>query len=113
MHRIGLCVVIAACTNTSSELRRMPAVAAPPVERTVPHEPVKTTPRELFEDFTRPDGALLDKYRHGATFTATTKTVGVEEDGTPVVWIDVDGENLITLDFEAPAPADLRAGAEL
>ena len=118
MHRIGVCVVIAACTKTSSEPRRMPEVAAAPavVERTLPRAPVKTTPRELFTDFTRPDAdgvALIDKYRHGATFTATIKTVGIEEDGTPVVWIDVDGENLITLDFEAPAPDGLRAGAEL
>ena len=77
--------------------------------------PVHTTPRELFDDFTRPDAdglALADKYRNGATFTATIKTVCAEEDGKPVVWIDVDGENLMTLDFDE-APASLQVGGEL
>jgi hypothetical protein len=78
--------------------------------------PVQTTPQRLFDDFTSPhtDGmALLDKYRDGATFTATIKTVGAEEDGRPVVWIDVDGENLMSLEFDDPAPRDLRAGGQL
>ena len=75
-----------------------------------------TTPKQLFDDFTSADTdglTLLDKYRDGARFTATIKTVGAEDDGKPFVWIDVDGENLMSLDFEDPAPRDLEAGTEL
>ena len=75
-----------------------------------------TTPKQLFDDFTSPDTdglVLLDKYRDGATFTATIKTVGADEADKPVVWIDVDGENLMSLDFDDPAPRDLVAGAQL
>ena len=74
--------------------------------------PVSTTPKDLFDDFTRPstDGlALLDKYRDGATFTGTVKTVGVEESGKPVVMIDVDGNNIISLDFLDPSPVNAKA----
>jgi hypothetical protein len=56
---------------------------------------------------------LLDKYASGATFTATIKAVGVEDDGRPVVWIGIDGDNVMTLDFADPAPGDLRPGARL
>jgi hypothetical protein len=112
MMRVWLCLALAACANKPSE---PPRVTEPP-RRPERHGPVHTTPYELFCDFTRPDAdglALLDKYAGGATFTATIKTVGVEEDGTPVAWIDVDGENMITLDFAAPAPAGLEPGATL
>jgi hypothetical protein len=73
----------------------------------VPHAggPVKTTPRDLFADFTRPDAdglALLDKYRDGATFTGMLKTVGEDETGRPVLMMDVDGKNIISLDFIDP-----------
>ncbi|HTL38588.1 MAG TPA: hypothetical protein VL326_35905 [Kofleriaceae bacterium] len=70
--------------------------------------PVKTTPRDLFADFTKPDAdglALLDKYRDGATFTGMLKTVGEDETGRPVLMMDVDGRNIISLDF-----ADATAG---
>lgn len=103
MRVVVLCAALVACAKTSAE----PA----PVPR-----PVHTTPRALFRDFTNPAAdtlVLADKYRGGATFTATIKTVGAEQDGTPVVWIDVDGENLMTLDFAGPAPAGLRAGGRI
>jgi len=64
--------------------------------------PVKTTPRALFADFTQPDAdglALLDKYREGATFTGMLKTVGEDESGRPVLMMDVDGRNSISLGF--------------
>jgi len=118
MKRLVLCLGLAACATKPSD-RQPEARAAPPqapADRTHTRGPVKTTPRELFADFTRPDAdgvVLLDKYRDGATFTATIKTVGAEEDGTPVVWVDVDGENLLTLDFADPAPRGLQAGAQL
>ena len=104
---VGLIVLAyaAACTRSAAE---PPPRAAP--------GPVRTTPHQLFEDFTRPDAdglVLLDKYRDGVTFTATIKTVGVEEDGRPVVWIDIDGENLLTLEFARPPPGALVPGAAL
>src|SRR5262245_9643001 len=114
MPRFVLCLAVAAC---AMEPRREPPTRAPAPERLARPPcrwgPVATTPRELFADFTRPDAALLDKYAGGATFTATIKAVGAEEDGSPVVWIDVDGENLITLDFAKPAPQGLRTGEQL
>jgi hypothetical protein len=78
-----------------------------------PHGPLNTTPQELFEDFTGPDGALLDKYRHGARFTGTIKTVGVQDDGSPVVWIEVDGEIVMSLEFATPPQQPLHAGGQL
>ena len=104
---VGLVVLACAagCTRSAAE---PPARAAP--------GPVRTTAQQLFQDFTRPDAdglALLDKYRDGVTFTATIKTVGVEEDGRPVVWIDIDGENLMTLELVDPSPGGLVPGAAL
>ncbi|HEY5923382.1 MAG TPA: hypothetical protein VIV11_17000 [Kofleriaceae bacterium] len=110
------CLVLLACTKTSEPAPRGPAARAARMRHHAPQRgPVLTTPQQLFADFTRPDAdgiALLDKYRHGATFTATIKTVGTDEAGTPIVWIDVDGENLMTLDFAEP-PQALQAGTQL
>lgn len=69
---------------------------------------VKTTPRELFADFTRPDVdnlALVDKYRDGATFTGMLETVGEDENGRPILMMDVDGRNIISLAFIDPRQA--------
>ena len=118
--RLAVCVVLLACAKptepAAGPIARSPADRAARMRHHAPRRgPVHTTPQQLFEDFTRPDAdglALLDKYRDGARFTATIKTIGSEEDGTPVVWIDVDGENLMTLDFAEP-PADLEVGGEL
>lgn len=113
MIRLVLCVVLAACANARSEPTRGP------VETALHHHrrgPVQTTARELFADFTQPDAdglVLLDKYRDGARFTATLKTVGVDDHGLPIGWIDVDGENVMALDFASPPPPGLRAGAQL
>ena len=65
--------------------------------------PVLTTPQRLFDDFTK--AHALDRYREGATFSALVKTVGEQEPGKPIVWVDVDGENFITLEFAPPPPA--------
>jgi len=117
MNGLVLCLALAACaTNPREHPPEAGAVTHAPKAHPPTRGPVHTTPRELFVDFTRPDAdgvLLLDKYRDGATFTATIKTVGADEDGTPVVWVDVDGENLLTLDFADPAPGNLRAGARL
>lgn len=123
MKGLVLCLALAACATKPSD-RPPEARAAPTRHRAQPTRgpaqpmrgPIKTTPQALFADFTRPEAdgwVLLDKYRDGATFTATIKTVGTEEDGTPVVWVDVDGENLLTLDFADPAPRNLQVGAQL
>jgi hypothetical protein len=104
-------LVLVGCASPRGEPSRRRATDRPPARG-----PVITTPKQLFDDFTSPnsDGmVLLDKYRDGAQFTATIKTVGAEDDGKPFVWIDVDGENLMSLDFDDPAPRDLRAGTQL
>lgn len=121
MKRVVLCLALVGCMKESPERAGRPvdsAVAGDPHDPVRPVRPVRTTPRQLVEDFTRPEAdglALLDKYAGGATFTATIKTVGREEDGTPVVWVDVDGESVLVLDFAPPPPPlqDLRPGVLL
>ena len=71
------------------------------------HSPVFTTPQRLYDDFTK--AHALDRYRDGATFTALVKTVGEPEPGKPLVWVEVDGDNFITLEF-APPPPPVQAG---
>jgi hypothetical protein len=113
MKGLALCIVLAACASPRSEPARRHHERAEPRR---PRGPVHTTPKQLFDDFTSPDGdglGLVDKYRDGATFTATIKTVGAEDNGKPVVWIDVDGENVMSLDFDEPSPRDLHAGGQL
>jgi hypothetical protein len=116
MKRVVLCAILIACAKPSepSAAPRGPAERAARMRHHAPHRgPVRTTPAQLFADFTRPDGfALHDKYRNGATFTATVKTIGRDDDGTPLVWVDIDGENLMTLDFAEP-PDDLEVGGQL
>jgi hypothetical protein len=95
MRTVFLLVLLAACTTQHKA--HVPVAGA-----------VKTTPRELFADFTRPDAdglALLDKYREGATFTGMLKTVGEDETGRPVLMMDVDGRNIISLNFIDPRQA--------
>lgn len=100
--------------NTDASQRVSQPVAS---MRRTPHRlgPVETTPRALLDDFTRPDAdriALVDKYAGGVSFTAIVKTFGIDEQGASVVWIDIDGENVMSLEF-ARRPEGLRAGALL
>jgi hypothetical protein len=70
--------------------------------------PVKTTPAALFDEFTKPgvDGmALLDKYHDGATVSAKVALKGHEEDGKPILWIPLDGNKHISLDYTDVAKA--------
>jgi hypothetical protein len=70
--------------------------------------PVKTTPQALFEEFTKPgvDGmALLDKYHDGATVSAKVSLKGHEEDGKPILWIPLEGNKHISLDYTDVAKA--------
>jgi hypothetical protein len=83
------------------------AAPAPAAAPEAAGTPVATNPKDLFAEFTKPDTdgmALLDKYRPGATFTAKIKSVGAEEDGTPVIMLDVDGKSMISVKFTDPAP---------
>jgi hypothetical protein len=115
--RLLWCVALVACATKSAEpSTRTPEARAARMRHYAPQRgPVRTTARELFEDFTRPsaDGLeLLDKYREGARFTAIVRTVGVDETGQWVVWVDIDGENVMTLDFAEP-PTNVTVGGEL
>jgi hypothetical protein len=109
---LALLVSIAGCKDHHPEATANaappPTRSAPKLEAPKPGGPLKTTPRELFADFTKPDAdglALLDKYRDGATFTGMLKTVGEEENGRPVLMMDVDGRNIISIDFTNPDQA--------
>ena len=69
--------------------------------------PVKTTPKDLFADF-GPNSPLkgmdlIDKYRDGATFTGTVTQTMTEGDGSPIIWVDVDGKAHIDVKFADPA----------
>ena len=70
--------------------------------------PVKSTPKDLFADFSDPnaDGMkLLDKYHDGATFSGKVSVKGAEETGKPILWIDIDGKNHMSLDYTDVAAA--------
>jgi hypothetical protein len=70
--------------------------------------PVKTTPKDLFAEFTDPkaDGmALINKYHDGATFSGKVSLKGAEETGKPILWIDLDGKNHMSLDYTDVAQA--------
>jgi hypothetical protein len=107
--RTAILLALLVATGCKDHHPEATANAAPPVKRSAPTleaprtgGPVKTTPRDLFADFTKPDAdglALLDKYRDGATFTGMLKTVGEDESGRAVLMMDVDGRNIISLDF--------------
>ena len=111
------CSLVLSMTACKKQQAEGTANASPSAHRVAPATtaeaptaggPVKTTPKDLFADFTKPDAdglALLDKYRDGATFTGMLKTVGAEETGKPVLMMDVDGKNIISLDFTNPDQA--------
>lgn len=112
--RMKALVLGAACLVACAQPSPPPASSSvPPPAAKHPVGPVKTTPLRLFDEFMHADAALVDRYRDGVTFSAVIKTVGEDERGRPVVWIDVDGTDLITLDFSDPPPTGLRAGTTL
>ena len=70
--------------------------------------PVKSTPKDLFAEFTDPkaDGmTLLNKYHDGATFSGKVSVKGAEETGKPILWIDIDGKNHMSLEYTDVAQA--------
>jgi len=78
--------------------------------------PVKTTPKDLFGDFTKPgtDGmALLKKYHDGAMFTAVVKTAPGSEAPTSMILDVGDGKSVIMASFADSAKdkiATVKAG---
>lgn len=93
-----------------------PEVAAPPPAAAVP---VVITPKDLFAEWTKTDAdglALMTKYENGATFTGKLVHVAAEENGTPVLFMDVDGKSRISLGFTDVEPVKakkFKAGDEL
>jgi hypothetical protein len=95
--------VVSACSSKKTE-----EPAAKPVEQAKTGGPVKTDPKALFDEFTRPgvDGmALIDKYHDGATLSGKVSVKGAEEDGKPILWIMLDGNKHISLDYTDVAKA--------
>ena len=81
--------------------------------------PAATNPKDLFAEFTKPDGdvmALMTKYENGATFTGKLVNVAAEANGDPVLFMDVDGKSKISLGFTDKAAIkakNLKVGDEL
>ncbi len=67
--------------------------------------PIRTNPAALYRDFTRGEGDLLAKYRTGVTLTGSIRSVGEGEHDEPIVMMDVDGRNMLSLDFADPVAA--------
>jgi hypothetical protein len=70
--------------------------------------PVKTDPKALWADFTAPNTdamKLLDKYHDGASFSGKASVKGAEESGKPIIWVDIDGTNHMSLDYTDVAKA--------
>jgi hypothetical protein len=78
--------------------------------------PVKTNPKDLFTDFTKPgtDGmALLKKYHDGAMFSAVVKTAPGSEAPTSMILDVGDGQSMIMASFADTAKdkiATVKAG---
>ena len=92
-----------------------PVVTPPPAAAV----PVVISPKDLFAEWTKTDAdgmALMTKYETGATFTGKLVNVGAEENGTPVLFMDVDGKSRISLAFTdvlAIKAKKLKVGDEL
>lgn len=101
-----LCLALLACSKKADDNKTAAAPADKPVETAAPAKtggPVKTTPTALFDEFTKPgvDGmALLDKYHDGATFSGKAVVKGHEEDGKPILWIELDGGRHIDVGYK-------------
>ena len=104
-----------AATPAATPPAATPEVAAPPAAAV----PIATSPKDMFAEWTKKDAdglALMTKYENGATFTGKLVTVGAEENGTPILFMDVDGKSRISLQFTDVEPIKakkLKAGDEL
>jgi hypothetical protein len=88
------------------------AAADKTAEKAAPAEPasgpVKSDPQALWTEFTAPSHdvmALSNKYHDGASFSAKVSVKGAEEDGKPILWVDIDGKNHMALDYTDVAKA--------
>lgn len=111
MTRIALLALALSTFACSKKDDSKAAAAAPTAEKSAEAPagaPVKTTPAALFDEFTKPgvDGmALLDKYHEGATFSGKVAVKGHEEDGKPILWMELDGGRHIDLTYTDVAKA--------
>ena len=100
-------LLFSACSKKSDDAK--PTTAAATAEAPAKSGgPVKTEPQALFDEFTRPgtDGmALIDKYHDGATISAKVVVKGHEEDGKPILWVELAGGKHISLDYTDVAKA--------
>lgn len=108
MHRIVVAFTLSLLTLTAcskkADDKGGAAKAADPGAGAAPAAggPVKSTPKDLFAEFSDPkaDGMkLLDKYHDGATFSGKVSVKGAEESGKPILWIDIDGKNHMSVDY--------------
>jgi hypothetical protein len=79
-----------------------PAAAPAPTPEPAAAAPVKSTVKDVFVEFTKPDTdgmALLDKYKGGVTLTTKVAVKGKEESGKPILWADIDGKAHASLDY--------------
>ncbi len=103
--------VFSACSKKTDDTAAPAGAAAKPTEeaKAAPSGgPVKTDAKALFDEFTKPgvDGmALLDKYHDGATISGKVSVKGAEETGKPILWIMLDGNKHISLDYTDMAKA--------
>ncbi len=105
--------VFSACSKKSETATETTGGAAPKAAETAEQPksgggPVKTDPKALFDEFTKPgaDGmALIDKYHDGATISGKVSVKGHEEDGKPILWMMLDGNKHISLDYTDVAKA--------
>lgn len=104
---MAICMLslITACGNKKDDKSDKSAVPDKPAG------PSKVDVKALWADFSGglKGMALLDKYRDPVTFTAPVKSVGEEMDHSPIVLLDVDGKNMITLKFTDPKVVLARA----
>ena len=87
-----------------------PVAAAPAAATT----PVQTNPKDLYAEFTKPGAdtmALINKYDAGATFTGKVVNAAKEADGTPVIYVDIDGKHKMSTKFtDAASVKDVKVG---
>ncbi|NVB84804.1 MAG: hypothetical protein HOV81_40920 [Kofleriaceae bacterium] len=81
------------------------SACAKPELQTLTSGPIRTNPVALHRDFIEGEGDLLAKYRNGVTLTGSIRSVGEGDRDEPIVMMDVDGRNMLSLEFADPAAA--------
>jgi hypothetical protein len=107
----SLCLLVIPACKKKDDAAASAGGAAPaagktadkPADKPAAGSPVKTDPKALFDEFSETNKVdpmkLIEKYHDGATFSAKVAVKGAEETGKPILWVDVDGKNHITLDY--------------